>query len=157
MNTTTILLAALITSSGCLDGDTSSKARAASAEQPLLAPATSTSSDEICRSFMQRQRACSEVFIPALVAARVQHDVPPGIAAQDARSGRQALVQEAFEEWQHDSQDPAIGALCDEIAQSLSPAKDVELRSQLSACLATAGCEPFVGCAVPLNLIRWQE
>jgi hypothetical protein len=65
--------------------------------------------------------------------------------------------REAFEEWRQDSQDPAIGARCDDIAQSLSPAKDVELRTQLSACLATAGCQAFVGCAVPLNLIRWQE
>jgi len=157
MNTKLILLAALLTNAGCFTDDTATKARAATAEQPLLAPAASTSSDEICVSFMQRQRACSEAFIPALVAARVQHDIPLGIAAQDAKTGRQALVQEAFEEWRHDSRDDAIGALCDDIAQSLSPAKDAELRTRLSACLATAGCEPFVGCAVPLNLIRWKE
>ncbi|MEO8183950.1 MAG: hypothetical protein ABI895_34440 [Deltaproteobacteria bacterium] len=157
MNTTMMMLAALITSVGCVDGDVSSKARTASAEQPLLAPAAASSSDEICRSFMQRQRACSEAFIPALVAARVQHDIPAGIAAQDGKIGRPALVREAFEEWRQDSQDAAIGALCDDIAQSLSPARDVELRTSLSACLGTAGCEPFVTCSVPLNLMRWKE
>ena len=58
-------------------------------------------------------------------------DNPPGVAAQAKQSGREALVKEAFDEWANDSQDAAIDALCDDIAQSIPPAKDSELRESV--------------------------
>jgi hypothetical protein len=157
MKTMTLVLATLIGGAGCLNGEPNESAQPVKAEQALQVPAVATTTDAICRAFMQRQRACSATFIPALVDARVTADNPPGLAAMDKKNGREALVKEAFDEWVNDSKDPAIDALCDDIAQSTSPAKDLELRTSVSTCLGEAGCDAFVSCAVPLNLIRWKE
>jgi hypothetical protein len=67
------------------------------------------------------------------------------------------LVKEALAEWENDAKDLNIAAMCDDIAQSISPAKDSQLRSSVSSCLAQEGCEAFVSCAVPLNLIHWKS
>jgi hypothetical protein len=157
MKTMTLVLATLIGGAGCSNGEPSESSRPVKAEQALQVPAAATTTDQSCRAFMQRQRACSATFIPALVDARAKADNPPGLAAKDKEIGREALVKEAFDEWANDSKDPAIDALCDEIAQSISQAKDLELRTSVSACLAKEGCDAFVSCAVPLNLIRWKE
>jgi hypothetical protein len=127
------------------------------AEQPLVAPAAGMSTDQICSLFMQRRRACSGTFIPALVEARVRADNPAGIAATDSRIGREALVEEAFAEWQNDSKDEAIASTCNAIAKAVQPARDAELRTSVSGCLAVSGCDEFVACGVPLNLRGWKE
>lgn len=155
MKTTIVVCLSLVAMTGCLGG-ADTRNEPVKAEQPLLAPANTTSTDEICRPFLQRQRACTSTFIPALVEARVASDNPAGIRARDAASGREALVNEALEEYTLDSQDAAIEALCDDLAQSVSLAKDSELRSSISGCLARQGCDSFVACAVPLNLVRWK-
>jgi hypothetical protein len=51
----------------------------------------------------------------------------------------------------------AFAALCSKIVQGLSADKDAELSASASECLGTEGCEAFVPCAVPINLIRWSE
>ncbi|MEY4546470.1 MAG: hypothetical protein RL685_2665 [Pseudomonadota bacterium] len=66
-------------------------------------------------------------------------------------------MKEALAEWENDAKDLNIAAMCDDIAQSISPAKDSQLRSSVSSCLAQEGCEAFVSCAVPLNLIHWKS
>jgi hypothetical protein len=157
MKTILLMLTTLIGGAGCLGSETNSREQPVQAEQALHAPAATTTTDEICRAFMQRQRACSATFIPALVDARVKADNPPGLAARDSEIGRAALVQEAFTEWASDSKDEAIDKLCDAMAQSISLAKDAELRSSVSTCLAKEGCDDFAACATPLNLIRWRE
>jgi len=157
MKKTIVLLSILISGAGCVADDTNANVQPVAAEQALQVPAAAMSTDQICRSLMQRQRACSAAFIPALVAARVAHDIPLGVAAQDGRVGRDALVEEAFDEWAEDSKDAAIEALCDDIAEAISPPRDAELRSSVSVCMAKAGCEAFVSCAVPLSLVHWKE
>lgn len=149
---------------GCLAGESevaprtaSSGPSSASAQQPLVVPAEATTTDQICRALMQRQRACTAQFIPALVQARVEVDSPPGLAAREREIGREALVEEALAEWETDARDPNIAAMCDDIAQSISPEKDSELRSSVSGCLEKAGCDDFVSCAVPLNLVQWKS
>jgi hypothetical protein len=132
------------------------------AAQRLTAPAADeptegSSTQATCRPFMQRMRACSETFIPALVEARVQRDDPPGLAAQDARIGREALVKEAFDEWANDSKDTAIDATCEHIAQAVAPARHGELRAAVGACMEQSGCDAFVPCAVAASLGRWKQ
>jgi hypothetical protein len=114
------------------------------------------STAQLCSLFMQRQRACSSIFIPVLVEARVNADNPAGIAATDARIGREALVKEALAEWQNDSKDEAIATMCDAIAKAVQPARDAELRSSVNGCMAISGCDEFVACGVPLNLRGWK-
>jgi len=152
----TLALLTLLPLTGCFGSDANVDAPPATAEQPLVAPAATTTTDQICRSLMQRQRACTDDFIPALVDARVRIDNPPGVADRERSIGRDALVKEALTEWANDSQDAAIESVCDEIAQSVSPTRDAELRDAVSQCLAQTGCEAFVACAVPLNLARWK-
>lgn len=160
---TMMLLLVATGSIGCLAGEsevaprTASAPSVATAEQPLEAAAAATTTDQLCRSLMQRQRGCTAQFIPALVDARVKGDSPPGLAAREREIGRDALVKDAFAEWETDAQDPNIAALCDDIAQSISPEKDSLLRSSVSSCLAQAGCDAFVSCAVPLNLVHWKS
>lgn len=156
MKTMIAVCTSLLAAAGCMNAGATSNDEPVEAEQALVAPAETTSADEICRPFLQRQRACSATFIPALVAARVAGDNPPGIRARDGEIGRSALLKEALEEYAVDSQDPAIEALCDDIAEALTRTKDSELRSSISACLAREGCDSFVACAVPLSLVRWK-
>ena len=82
---------------------------------------------------------------------------PPGLRAHEQRIGREALIAEAFAEWDNDSTDPSIHSACDELARSVSPAKDGELRRSAGACLAKDGCDAFVACAVPVSLVRWKD
>jgi hypothetical protein len=171
MKTLTITLAALLTA-GCLDAEPDApETNTGKTEQPLAADAPASpaaapaapaapaaaSAGDLCHSLMQRQRACTDTFIPALVQARVHSDNPAGIAAHDRAVGRAALIKEALGEWASDSRDDAIDTLCEEIAQSVSPAKDAQLRTSASTCLAHPSCDAFVPCAVPLSLIRWKE
>jgi hypothetical protein len=151
-------LATALTAVGCSSGDAGEAAPSdGKAARALAAPATSSSIDQLCRSLMQRQRACGNTFIPALVAARVENDNPAGIAARDRAVGRAALLEEAFSEWASDSLDPAIDLRCDQLAQAIAPSREPELRDLGGACLAISECDAFVACAVPLNLGRWQE
>jgi hypothetical protein len=172
MKTMMATLLALSGMIGCLAGESEVAPRTASAEpntasttnadtarteQALAVPAAATSADQSCRSLMLRQRGCTAQFIPALVDARVKSDNPPGLAAREHEIGREALLRDALAEWQTDAQDPNIAAMCDDIAQAISPEKDSQLRSSVSSCLAEVGCEAFVSCAVPLNLIHWKS
>lgn len=109
-----------------------------------------------CRALMVRQRECSAVFIPALVAARVERDDPPGTAAHSRDVGREALVTEALDEWASDSRDEAIDVVCSEIARVVAPGRVQELESSVSGCLQQLGCDAFVACAVPVNLGHWK-
>lgn len=159
MNTTLLLIAGLLTTAGCLSTETEATPPVAASEQALEAarePVPAVSSETSCGSFQRRARACTATFIPALVDARVQRDEPPGIAREGQRP-RAELVQQAFSEWEQDSRDAAIDALCADIAQSITPEKDAALRTSLGECLAKSGCDEFVRCAVPVSLTRWKS
>jgi hypothetical protein len=156
MKKTIAMLPTLLTIAACQNEEMDANARQLEIERAEV-PSTLTSSGDLCRALMQRQRSCSADFIPALVAARVSAGNPPGMRGHEERIGREALIAEAFAEWQSDSTAPAIESTCDGLARSLSPARDVEFRDTASACLANDGCEAFVACAVPLNLVRWKD
>lgn len=106
----------------------------------------------VCRDLMQRERDCSAVFIPALVAERVRLDIPAGIAAEDAKLGRDALVSEALNEYADDSKDDRIAATCAQVAAQLPAERGQRLIGAGEACLELDGCEPFVACAVPISI-----
>ncbi len=157
MKTMLTMVVALMGSVGCLSQDGETEEQLAPARRALEAPAAEASTEAICRAFMQRQRACGEPFIVALVDARVKADMPPGITHRDKEIGRDALVQEALAEWADDSTDEAIDAVCGDIAAAVTPEKDAQLRNSTGACLARETCDAFVACAVPLSFGRWKE
>ena len=100
----------------------------------------------LCVQAFQRQRTCTAEFIPALVAARVRNDKPPGIAAKDTEIGRAALVAQANEEWKTDSTDEAIDATCTRMAGQMPP----EGQQRVQQCLAADNCNAFVECLIPV-------
>lgn len=164
------MLAPLLAAAACSNTDPASEVQAidipaeqrqTTAEQPLQAAAPESpelGTRQVCQRFMRRLRECGESFIPALVEARVKADDPPEIAALDAKIGRAALVQQAFDEWANDSKDSALDATCDHITEAVTASgRDGELRTGVDACMASAACDTFVPCAVPLNLARWKE
>src|SRR5262245_54286396 len=107
-----------------------------------------TNAQALCVQSFQRQRECTDAFIPALVDARVRHDRPAGIAAADHSEGRAALVAKALEEWRTDSLDASIHETC---AGMISHgAGTPEMSAALSACLERTSCGEFVPCQIQL-------
>jgi hypothetical protein len=151
----------------CMGGNSSADEPEAAVEQELPSSPVSTTvgndeasgtaaeksspapTREVCRSLLARARECQAVYLPALVAERVRLDIPVGIAASDRQGGREALLAEALEEYEHDSTDAAIEATCDQLAAALPPDRAERLVATGNTCLARAGCEPFAACAAP--------
>jgi hypothetical protein len=109
---------------------------------PAHPAATSASPHEVCVQMFQRQRSCTDQFIPALVDARARLDMPAGIAAQ-VKADRAGVIAQANTEWASDSTDAAIEQTCTRITD------DPDVPTAQS-CLAKAGCDPFVSCIVPV-------
>lgn len=120
--------------------------------QPEAQPATAASTDThaICVQSFQRQRECTNEFIPALVAARVRLNVPAGIADKDKELGRDKLVEMALEEWKTDSTDEAIGETCTDMEARMPPEAKTQVFEQVSTCLAAEACTGYVDCIVPV-------
>ena len=124
----------------------------ATQSQPEAQPAAAATSDAhaICVQAFQRQRECTNEFIPALVAARVRLNVPPGIADKDKELGRDKLVEMALEEWKTDSTDDAIGQTCTDMEAQMPPDTNAQLTEQVNGCLAAEACTAYVECLVPV-------
>jgi hypothetical protein len=125
-------------------------------KKPATEPAPSPRADAeaVCLKMFQKQRECTDVFIPALVGWRVELDVPAGIAAEDASAGRDALVAKANEEWAASNSDSQLATLCTSLVASvpeeqLSPMMDVGNR-----CAAATACEEYIACVEPMQRQR---
>jgi len=117
------------------------------ASRPAAAT-SATPAKEACVKTFQRQRTCTDAFIPALVDARVSVNKPKGIAEEAAKpGGRDALIKQALEEWKTDSTDTAIDATCTRIASS---PRGPAVSAMAAQCAAAADCAAFVQCVVPL-------
>ncbi len=119
------------------------------AEKKTEPAAVTQSEDEAgCVKLRQRQRECTDAFIPALVDMRIKADVPPGIAAAAQKDGRDAIVAQAMEEWKQDSTDEAIARNCK--AMPAPPSVTAEQRETARKCLDLAECQAFVDCFLPV-------
>jgi hypothetical protein len=157
MRTTLLFLLTLIGTVACLDEGTPPPTEAVTAQRALEAPPSAAAVAEVCSSLMLRQRDCSALFLPALVAERVRRDMPAGTAQLDVELGREALLATALAEYAEDSREPAIMAVCDKIAASISSERATTLLASGGTCLAHTECEALVACAVPLNVMRWTD
>ena len=95
-----------------------------------------------CVQLVQRQRSCTDAFIPALVDLRRELDNPKGIAS----APRAELLSAAMEEWKTDSTDSAIAAQCERMAGELPAPAVAESRR----CVAIPECGGFIACTLPL-------
>jgi outer membrane murein-binding lipoprotein Lpp len=100
----------------------------------------------VCVATMTKARECTDDYIPALVDARAQADVPPGIA-DEVKKDRDGVIKEAMGEWKTDSQDANIAAMCDKMATDPSvPAEDITAAKDCNA----KACKEFTSCVMPL-------
>jgi len=110
--------------------------------------AANTTAKEACVKVFERQRACTNDFIPALVDLRASIDKPKGIAAEAAKpGGRDALIKQALTEWKSDSTDAAIDQTCGRIANSPKSAGATQMAD---TCVSSPDCPGFVKCVIPL-------
>jgi hypothetical protein len=132
-----ILLA--LSLSACAASDAAPTPTAPSAAAPQ------TAAPDLCVPVMQRARACTAQWIPALVDARAQLDAPAGIKAAVA-ADRAGVIAEANTEWANDSKDAGIQLACARISASETAAD----RADSTRCLAKASCDDFVACEMPV-------
>lgn len=101
-----------------------------------------------CERHYARERSCSTEYLAELVRVRVELDMPPGIAADDARQGRAVTIEQARADWQLDSQPAARTRICDALDDQVPAARVDSLLAQGARCLAMATCQEFAVCAV---------
>lgn len=101
-----------------------------------------------CEQHYARERACADAYLAELVRVRVEVDMPPGIADDDARDGRAATIAQARTDWEVDSQPAARTAICDALDDQVPAARVESLLAQGARCLAMATCDEFAACAV---------
>lgn len=106
--------------------------------------------EQACAETMKRQRACTDVFIPMLVDARIRLDAPKGVASAAAKQGKQAMVDVALKEWQRDSTDAAITQTCKSVAASVPEMAKSGVQQTMTKCLAESACTAFSTCIMPL-------
>jgi len=105
----------------------------------------STSDYDLCVAAMTRARACTDVYIPALVDTRARLDKPAGIAAEVA-ADRDGVIAAAKQEWASDSTDSGIAAMCQHMTANVSD----QDRAESSACLEQQDCGAFTSCLTPV-------
>ncbi len=129
---------------GCSASEQPNAAPSASA-QPLSAAADASYAQ--CLALRNRERSCTQQYIPALVDARIEMDRPQGIAAQAKTEGRDSLIAQAFKEWEVDSVN-AEEFCRGQLSRLPSPAVEVFLKGA-GACIERSSCTQFVSCWVP--------
>jgi hypothetical protein len=121
-------------------------------------PATAGTPRDTCVAMFERQRECTDLYLPALVDARIANGLPAGIAAKAAEpGGRDTIMATAQSEWAEDSTDASIGATCDRVVAELPPEQAEGLADQAEQCLAADGCQAFVDCVIPMTVSMWQS
>jgi len=108
--------------------------------------------DSVCRDSFARQKTCTDDFIPALVDARIELDLPAGIAAEGKKDGgRDALITQAKEEWSKDSEPAAVAQQCNGMSSKLPAEQKTELIETHTKCLALTDCKAYVECVTPIT------
>jgi hypothetical protein len=131
------------------------EAKPAPANTPVKAQASSADADhDLCVAFITRARTCTDQFIPALVDARAEADIPAGIKAEVAKD-RDGVIAQAKGEWATDSDDAHIEQMCTP-ANVAAHANDDD-RAKATACTASADCAAYTACALPVFKTRWAH
>ena len=136
-------LVALVAACGGASKPASSTAAETATAAPSLGPL-----GVLCEEHYARERTCSSEYLAALVALRVEVDMPPGIAAEDARDGREATIAAAWVDWTRDSQPAERSKICRALDAQVPPERVDALKADAAACLSAADCTAFAACAV---------
>jgi hypothetical protein len=118
-------------------------------EPPAAAPAAKEPTlAELCEAHHARERTCVNEYLDALVALRIKVDMPPGIAADAAKRGRDAVLADARERWNQDSRPEVITPMCNKLDTAVPAERVPSLRAQGKRCLDTPDCAAFAACSV---------
>ncbi len=110
-------------------------------------PAADPAAQAACVKVFERERACTDTFIPALVDLRISIDKPAGMAEAAKKEGRERFIAVALEEWKGDSTDAAIAKTCAMI--SASP-KAPAMVTASEKCVKADTCLAFTDCVIPV-------
>lgn len=135
---TAILLALAPLIAACGTASEASPAKPTTAQ-----PASTGDFQAACMTVMQRNRTCTDDFLPALVDMRARKDLPPGIADAVAKD-RNAVIARAKEEWVTDSTDEAFARQCQMLTEHGTP----ENAAAGQACMAKDTCGEYVPCII---------
>jgi hypothetical protein len=151
-----LLLALVAGAAAC--GGADAPARSGTTPTTEAQPATAGTPRAACVAMFERQRACTDIYLPALVDARIANDRPAGIAAEAAKpGGRDAMIATARTEWANDSTDASISATCDNVLAKMPPEQAEGMAGQANQCLAADACQAFVDCVIPMTVAMWKR
>jgi len=146
-----IVVGLLVAWAGCLSACGGAGADQAKETTPGQA-AAGGDMETVCRDSYARQRTCTDDFIPALVDARIELDVPAGISAEGKKEGgRAALIGQAKEEWSKDSEPTAVASQCKDMSGKVPAEQRAELLEAHTKCLAISECKAYVDCVMPIT------
>jgi hypothetical protein len=111
---------------------------------------------DVCHVVMRRTRSCEEEYLPALLAMRVRHDEPEGIAARYEAEGEDAMLEIAREEFARDWSDEGIDAHCQRLVEMPADRRAAVVERE-RACIPARNCAEYVACAVDILDRRWSE
>lgn len=151
-----ILLALIAGAVAC--GGADAPARSDTTTATSAEPAPTATPRDTCVAMFERQRECTDIYLPALVDARIANDRPAGIAARAAEpGGRDSMMATAQSEWANDSTDASISATCDKVLAQMPPEQAEGMVGQANQCLAADACQAFVDCVIPMTVSMWQS
>jgi hypothetical protein len=111
---------------------------------------------EVCEVVMRRTRTCGDDYVPALLALRVRHDEPEGIAARFEAEGEDAMLEIAQEEFERDWSDAGIAAHCQDLIE-MPEERRARIVERERVCMPARNCAEFVACNMDNLERRWSE
>jgi hypothetical protein len=140
------LVAASLAAAAACGGGTASSPSPVPAE-----PASARTAAELvplCVRYYERERACVDEYLPALLDVRVEYDMPPGIKGEVERDGRDAALARMRSEWERDTTIENTDRICRAMETQVPPDQVERLLAENARCDAKPDCEGFVACTV---------
>lgn len=142
----TVRVTLLVLSTACSGGASTPAGPSASTPAPTTTNARPLA--ELCEQHYARERTCAEAYLAELVRVRVELDMPPGIAQDDLKLGRDEVIALARRDWEVESQPEARTQICDALDEQVPASRVDALQAEGRECLAKATCDEFATCAV---------
>jgi hypothetical protein len=114
------------------------------------APASGKAADlgAMCARYYARERVCVDEYLAALLDVRVEYNMPPGIAAEVERDGRDATLARMRPDWERDTTLENTARICRDIETKTPPEHIDRLLAAGDRCHAEPDCAGFARCTV---------
>lgn len=146
---TRIALFALLVTIACGGGSSTSPAPAPAPSGPAPPPSSKAAQlGAMCDRYYARERVCVDDYLSALLDVRVEYDMPPGIAAEVARDGRDVVLAHMRSEWERDTTLENTNRICRDVEKKTPPDRIDGMLADGDRCYAKPDCAGFVACTV---------